>query len=157
VGKDTFFFPKTGRHGTTGGGGGPDGRRCQGSGELGSAMRWGIERGEEGESQIRAHRGRDQRGWPDFGGGGRRWCIGGGRSPSTGGAPVLPSRRAGRRRPSSTSQRCWWRQSLRRDSTAGGWRTAGGGASRFRRTVWLGGDARHGELGHTGASAGAAI
>jgi hypothetical protein len=39
--------------------------------------------------------GGDQRGWPDFGGGGRRRCIGGSRSPSTGGAPVLPSRRAG--------------------------------------------------------------
>jgi hypothetical protein len=30
-------------------GGGPGGRRCQGFGELGSAVRWGIERGEGGE------------------------------------------------------------------------------------------------------------
>jgi hypothetical protein len=42
-------------------------------------------------------------------------------------------------------------------SMAGGLRTAGGGGARLRRTAWLGGGAGHGEIGHAGASTGAAI
>jgi hypothetical protein len=59
---------------------------------------------------------------------------------------------------SSLSSRTPWRPQLPPvGSLAGGWRTAGGGASRLRRTAWLGGGVGHGELGHAGASAGAAI
>jgi hypothetical protein len=90
-----FFLRPWRTRATGGGGGGPGGSKRRRLGHPGAQPCWGIERGDREGLEDVLTTGGDQRGWPDFCGGGRRWGIGGGRSPGTGGTPVLPSRRAG--------------------------------------------------------------